>query len=92
MENLIETIKQIKKVNTLETKSVEEYEKYILRECKGIPEDFILNACHIYKERNLYDKPVVYLKAIIINSYREHQKKIDRELQQLGDLPISKNL
>lgn len=92
METLQETIRKIKISCPLETKSIEEYEKYILRECKNIPESFISGACYIYKERNLYDKPVTYLRAIIVNSYKEHEIKIKKELRQLGDLPIPKNL
>ena len=92
METLKETIRKIKISCPLEKKTIEEYEKYILRECKDIPESFISDACFVYKERNLYDKPVTYLRAIIINSYKEHQNKINKELRQLGDLPIPKNL
>ncbi len=88
--DLVETIKEIKKRNPLETKTVEYYVNHIMLSCKHVPEDLILQALRVYETKDLYDKPVVYLRAIILNLYREREKESLKQLASLGSIPIPK--
>lgn len=94
MEILIETIKKIKKHCRTQNEDVEFYIKQLLTvTCKHVPFDTIEEACEVYKKRQCWDKPVVYLQAIILNLHREKEASALKELKSLGSLPpIPKNL
>jgi len=91
MEQLRDCIFKIKQKNLLEKKSVDEYVKFIFDGTKHIDSTLlkrlIIESCHVYKEKDLYDKPVTYLRAIILNKFRERQKQIEKENREFGSLP-----
>lgn len=95
-ETLFQTILKIKAANPKETLPPNEY-MAILQNWRGaswkaekVPDEFYLEACKIYEDKNLYDKPVLYLKGIIKNLMIEHMKKREREVAMYGTLPTPK--
>lgn len=56
---------------------------------KPSPEMY-LQACKIFRDSDLYDKPVRYLKGVIKNLMDEKKAKIKREGKEFGSLPLPK--
>lgn len=87
MEELRTCIEKIKQRNPLERLTVDSYIRLIQRDCSHIAQEMIIEACRIYSEKDLYDKPVVYLKAIMLNLHRDMLKKREREFSKMGSVP-----
>lgn len=93
---LFQTILKIKATNPKEGLPPNEY-MGMLQSWKGspwgnekVPDEIYLEACKIYNDKNLYDKPVLYLKGIIKNLMMEKINKKNREVRELGTLPMPK--
>lgn len=63
------------------------YLKYLLIDVDGCRDESILSACKEFWDKELWDKPLNYFKAIVKGKEQEYLQKKIKENRQLGGIP-----
>jgi len=65
---------------------------WIMKECQALDFDVINITIAKYFEKDLFEKPLIYFRAIAFNIQREKRKKKEREMKELGTVPLPDGL
>jgi hypothetical protein len=70
--------------------STQYYINMLKADCVHVTEKFWDEAAHYYDTNECYDKPIVYLRAILLNKQKEFDKRVLKEETSLGSIPLPK--